>query len=430
MFRDFKGFAKAKLDLFRPLTILIGPNGSGKSNVIEGLELLSFVSHGRPLHEIVDSGHGTNGTLEIRGGLESCPRHGKDRFTLGFTAAVPFDGLETRLFEYWVTVKASPEPRIVDEELRFPHEDTTIFRTRESDSSGASADIAVEYNNFARGGRKPIARVSAGRSVLSQYTQFAGKNNKKLDACIRVVKALMRHLRSSFVFDPVPRLMRNYERVANREMLRTGANLSAVLFGLSQGAQKEKEALYKLLEWVRQLPEEPYRDFDFVKTPLNDVIFGLKEGEDGQFVDARLLSDGTLRALAVLAALQTVKSGSRVVIEEFDNGLHPSRLKVLAEALEESCKDRDLNVLVTTHNPATLDALKPSQLKGVVMCVWDDEAKAFDLIRLADLPQYPELLERGRLGDLVTRRVIEQYLAPKFDEQRKQEALQWLEGLA
>ena len=42
-FRDFKGFKQVGIDLLRPFTLLIGPNGSGKTNVIEAIELLSFV---------------------------------------------------------------------------------------------------------------------------------------------------------------------------------------------------------------------------------------------------------------------------------------------------------------------------------------------------------------------------------------------------
>jgi hypothetical protein len=50
-------------------------------------------------------------------------------------------------------------------------------------------------------------------------------------------------------------------------------------------------------------------------------------------------------------------------------------------------------------------------------------------MRLYDLPRYPELLERGQLGELVTRRVIEQYLAPNFEQERQKEALEWLKNL-
>jgi predicted ATPase len=67
-FENFKGFAKAELELSKPFTILIGPNGAGKSNVIEAIELLSFIAYGGPLHEITDLGRGNYG-LQIRGSL-------------------------------------------------------------------------------------------------------------------------------------------------------------------------------------------------------------------------------------------------------------------------------------------------------------------------------------------------------------------------
>ncbi len=109
------------------------------------------------------------------------------------------------------------------------------------------------------------------------------------------------------------------------------------------------------------------------------MIFGLRASE-GELVDARLLSDGTLRALAILTALETVEEGSRVIIEEFDNRVHPSRVKVLTEAMADCCVRRKLSVLVTTHNPATLNALGSEQLHGVVFCVWDKQTKAFQLL--------------------------------------------------
>lgn len=426
-FEDFKGFARAKLDLMEPLTVLIGPNGSGKSNVIEAVELLSFIAQGHPLHEIVDVGRSGSGGLEIRGGLASCPRHGKESFSLGFSARIKFEG-DTKRFEYWVKVRPLPHPRIVEEKLYFSHQ-TMIFETVGGEEPAASGDVRVRYNNFARGGKKPQVPVAASRSVLSQYAEFA-QTNKKYRACLRVVQGLMRHLRASFVFNPVPGLMRSYERVSTAQLLRDGSNISAVLYALTKGKKDHSETLDRLLKWIRQLPEEPYQDFDFVHTKLDDVILGFKEGGNGtRFVDARLLSDGTLRSLAVLTALETVEEGSRVVIEEFDNGLHPSRVRILTEALETCCKTRKLNVLVTTHNPATLDSLQPDQIKRVVMCVWDKELGAFNLVTLADLPQYPEILERGRLGDLVTRRIVEQYLSPDFEKARKQEALEWLKSL-
>lgn len=423
--RNYKGFADAQIDLFKPFSLLIGPNGSGKSNVIEAIELLSFVARGQPLHEIGDIGRGSSG-LEVRGGLQACGRGWEDRFLLSFSASILFKD-EQRLFRYDVEICTRPYPQIINERLNVG--DRMLYETLPKQPDSTSHDLIVWYDNFARGGRKPSAQVSSDRSVLSQYREFAASKNKEYSACLQVVQAIMLHLQASFVFDPEPKLMHNYERVGDIILKRNGSNLSAVLYGLSEGDEDQRATLQRLLEKIRQLPDEPYVGFDFTLTDLGDVIFGFQESS-GYKVDARVLSDGTLRTLAILTAFETVSEGSRIVIEEFDNGLHPSRVGILSEAIAEVAKHRRLNVLVTTHNPATMNFLTQEQLDGVVVCTWDDENGNASLVRLDELPRYDEFLERGRLGDLVTRRVVEQYLSPGFEKQRQKKVMDWLESLS
>ncbi|MBW1801247.1 MAG: ATP-binding protein [Deltaproteobacteria bacterium] len=424
-FNNFKNFQNAGLNLFAPLTILIGPNGSGKTNVIEAVELLSFLVHGRPLYEVHDVGGGAGG-LEIRGGLNNCAKYGETAFYFGFKGSIDFEG-KKESFHYMISIGVGP-PEIIFESLTLGDR-KPIFEAKFERRGISSEDIVVEYNNFAPGGRKPKTAVSANKSVISQYAMFA-KKNQKFDACLRVINGIMNYLKASFVFDPAPRLMRRYERIGNNILSRDGANISAVLYSLKKGDESHRQSLKRILRWIKQIPEEPFDDFMFVEVEeLGDVIFGLEDSKAGHRVDARMLSDGTLRSLAVLTALETVDRNSRVVIEEFDNGLHPSRVNVLLEAMSKCCERRDLNILVTTHNPATLNALRPDQFDGVVLCAWDANSNGFSLIRLCDLPKYNELFERGRLGDLVTRRVVEQYLDPKFEEKQKEKALEWLQNL-
>ena len=423
--RNYKGFADAQIDLLKPFSLLIGPNGSGKSNVIEAIELLSFVARGQPLYEIGDIGRGSSG-LEVRGGLQACGRKGKDRFQLGFSANVRFEG-QRRPFWYDVEICTRPYPQIIDERLKVG--DRTLYKTLPKQPDSTSRDLTVQYDNFARGGRKPHVQVSSDRSVLSQYREFAASNNLSYKNWLQAVQGIMSHLQASFVFDPDPKLMHNYERVGDTILKKNGSNLSAVLYGLSTGDEDQQATLQRLLKKIRQLPDEPYEEFDFTLTSLGDVIFGFKESS-GYKVDARVLSDGTLRTLAILTAFETVSEGSRIVVEEFDNGLHPSRVGVLTEAIAEVAKNRHLQVLVTTHNPATMNFLTREQLEGVVLCTWGDENESASLVRLDELPRYDEFLERGRLGDLVTRRVVDQYLAPEFEEQQKKKALAWLEDLS
>ena len=423
-FMDFKGFKDVSIDLIRPFTLLIGPNGSGKTNVIEAIELLSFIARGHPLYEIADVGRTETG-LQIRGGLQTCGLMGRNTFMLGFSARARFDGASKPL-NYGIYIDTKPHPQILKEELTVG--DRVIYETLLKNPRSASRDLIVKYDNFARGGRKPQTAASSERSVLSQYQEIEQKN-LKIKECNRLVQAVMHHLQASFVFDPNPKLMHGYERIGNNILSKDGANLSAVLYSLTTGNKTQYASLERLLSQISQLPDEPYEEFRFTTTELGDVIFGLRE-KTGYTADARSLSDGTLRTLAILTALETVQEGSHVIVEEFDNGLHPSRVDVLTSAIAEATERRNLRVLVTTHNPATMNNLTSEQMKGVVLCTWSQEKQAADLVELDSLPRSDELLERGQLGDLVSRRVIEQYLAPEFEEQHRQKMLEWVEALA
>lgn len=418
---EFKGFDSVSIDLMQPFTLLIGPNGSGKTNAIEAIELLSFIARGQPLYEVADVGRTETG-LQIRGGLQACGRLDRDTFTLGFSARTRFDG-EIKPVAYRIHIRTKPHPQIQEEELKVG--DSVIYKTLVKNPW--PEDLTVIYDNFAVRGRRPQAAASSDRSVLSQYPEIAQKNHK-LKQCVRLVQKIMYHLQASYVFDPNPKLMHGYERIGNSVLSRDSANLSAVLYSLSVGDETQQASLARLLSQISQLPDEPYEKFSFTTTDLGDVIFGLRK-KTGYTVDARSLSDGTLRTLAILTALETVPEGSHVIVEQFANGLHPGRASVLNSAIAEAIERRDLRVLVTTHNPATMNNLTPEQMRGVVLCTSSAEKQTADLVNLDSLPRSDELLERGSLGDLVSRRVIEQYLTPEFEEQHRQKMLKWVKSL-
>ena len=106
------------------------------------------------------------------------------------------------------------------------------------------------------------------------------------------------------------------------------------------------------------LPEQDIQEIDFIETPRGEVMVALTETFGGHATryDATLLSDGTLRVLAIAAAVLSAPGGL-VVIEEIDNGVHPSRAGQLLNHVSRIAKERDLRVLISSHNPALLDAL-------------------------------------------------------------------------
>lgn len=227
------------------------------------------------------------------------------------------------------------------------------------------------------------------------------------------------------VFDIYPRLMRQYSPVGIEQLARNGSNISSVLYYLKQN---NPDILEKILNRIKQLPEEEFVSFEFITTSDNsDVLFALKY-PNGEIISAKLLSDGTLRALAILTALETVPEGSRIIIEEIDNGVHGSRVHILIDAIWEASNRRHLNTLITTHNPATLDSLNHEQLECVVVCHYDKQSQSAKLTPFFELPR-ADLLTRGGLGKAVVRNIVEQHLEPDYENQQREEALAWLESL-
>jgi ABC-type cobalamin/Fe3+-siderophores transport system ATPase subunit len=439
--QHFKNFEKAEIDYEKPVTLLIGPNGAGKSNLIEAIELLSFIASGRPLHEVTDFGR--EGGLEVRGGLDACASHGFDIFTLGHRFNVPTPEGD-REAHYEISIRAANEPRIAAEFLKISGRDIPVFEVLASDAESTSADNQVRYDNNAKGKNKPIASAAADRSALSQYARFALKN-KKLSETLKVINAVDSALTAPSVFDPVPRLMRNYERDTETRLARNGFNLSTVLFWLCRQRMirventktkkwelktvNQKHIADRILKRISQLPDEPFVEFDFIRTKARDVMFGFKTPHGNKTVTARILSDGTLRALAILTALETSPPGQRLILEEFDNGVHPSRVNILSEALFDCAVRNQLRVVATTQNPGTLNALTDEQYGSVLFVVHDAGQKFARLLPLTDLPGYVEFMEQGRLGDLVTRRIYEKHLRPDYEGDRKEEMERWLQTL-
>lgn len=427
---DFKNFARAELNLFEPLTVLIGRNGSGKTNLIEGVELLAALARGVPFNEITDVGRG--GSFDVRGGLRSCVRFGREKFGLRFNQA----SLHKQSVDYSIEIAAREKNsvQLVAERLKIGSR--FLFEAEHSHNDL----MRVRYDNFARG-PNPTCTLSASRSILSRYEEVIRNSRSKaldLRRSTEMVEGVRGYLRNAYIFDPQPKAMREYARAESTpRLLRSGANLSAVLFALHESKHGHKgkmnPELQRITEIVRQIPEEPFSRIGFVETSLGDVMAGFvpdqaKKTVGGKLIDARILSDGTLRMLAVVTALETVPVGSRIVVEEFDNGLHPSRARHLVAALAETASRRKLNVLVTTHNPAFMDALDESQIRSVLVCHGDDSSSGSQVTRLGDMNTGAIGL-RGGLGDFVTRGALERHLAPDFAEKRAKETQEWIESL-
>ena len=410
---SFKSYREATLKL-APLTVLIGANASGKSNIVEALRLLSWIAQGNKLgtirHEVQAGNRAMRGTMQDLG-FRNAPS-----FTLSCRAvAATWERYSIRLER-----RDDGELHIVDEKL-LPHDAGFPF-FQVASSPETSGDMRVAYNNFKRGGRKPQVTCTDQMAALVQLQSPArfAHGHKKAQEAIPEAATQCQKLLSDIVFlDPQPANMRDYSFNNERMLAGDGANLSGVLFNLC----KNDESKGQLLEFVEALPEQDIANIAFSETERGEVRVKLKEtfGAKNTDYDATLLSDGTLRVLATAAAVLSAPEGSLVVIEEIDNGVHPSRAERLLDRLWRVAQERRLRILISSHNPALLDALPHDTVPNVVFCYRDPETGSSRLTSLEDIRDYPELIAQGPIGHLMTRGVLDQFVKghPSPEEKRR-----------
>ncbi len=440
--RDFKSYSEAELKL-APLTVLVGANASGKSNALEAIRFLNWMAQG---HKLSSLQYMVNENDQVvRGRVADLPRRGAKEFGLGCTLS-PFKvkgKIEINFFkkhddlydtlELSLRLRENEELHIESEMVYAPGQEgyNILYRTIEP-SKGANTQISVEYNNFARGGKKPQISCTDQMSIFLQLesaARFADGHTKAKQSIPKVAKRFEDHLAGILFLDPVPQKMRDYSFLSEKKLQGDGSNLSAVLYHLWNSEEKNRNTL---LEFIQSLPEQDITGMDFLEGPRGEVMIQLKEtfGGEEHYCDAGLLSDGTLRVLALAAALISAEPGNMVIIEEVDNGVHPSRAGKLLQSINDIAKEKQLTVLISSHNPALLDALPDEAVPGVVFCYRNPQTGWSELARMADLPDYPELIAQGALGELLTKGLIDRFV--KYhpgSEAKKQQALKWLESI-
>lgn len=422
--KDFKSYKEANLHI-APLSILIGANASGKSNILEALRLLNWLAQGQKLSALQ---YQINEEDQIvRGFINHLPRFNQTSFTLGCTIKEKKKSFNLNLRIGLRSVKDNWE-------LHIEHEECTntdwLYRTKYP-SKQAFTEMKVEYNNFSRGGRKPQVNTTDQQVAFTQMTpaSFEPKYKKEARNILIATEALENTLSKIVFLDPNPKLMHGYSFKSDKKLLESGKNISAVLHHLIEDDKNNKN---EILQFIKSLPEQQIEDISFEDTSRGEVLVQLHEAFQSTTdnkVDASLLSDGTLRALAVVAALLSADEGSLVIIEEIDNGIHPNRVKDLMERINELAKRRNLSVLISSHNPTLLNASPQETVANVQFCYRNKQDGCSKITRIQEIKDYPELIAQDDLGNLLTRGLIDQYVKDETTEEEKvNKGLDWLKA--
>jgi predicted ATPase len=391
--KNFKNFRDVSLKL-GGFTVLVGTNAAGKSNLRDAFRFVHGMSRGYSLAEIIGEKWVEAGSLQwkgIRGGTREAAFHGSNMFAVS-----------TRLFRrpsnIWHSIlvdvgNQEKMPAVVFEHLwmngvmRYssrPTEDAVKQKAREF------LFVRLPRGGNNRGMGKKL-QFSASQPVLTQIMESA----EATAGVRRAAQAVQEELQSMRFLDLAPEAMRRPSLPGQDILGDRGENLSSVL----QAICDEKAKKAAVLEWVRQLTPLDVHDFDFVADQTGKILVTLVES-GGQRTSAYSASDGTLRFLAMIAALFGPKPAKFYFFEEIDNGIHPTRLHLLLQLIEQRVKEADIQVVATTHSPQLLGFLSKESREFASVVYRLEGEKEGRICRIMDIPEAKKVLETQTLGRL------------------------------
>ena len=390
----FKSLEKITLNLSN-LNLFIGTNASGKSNFFDALRVLQGIGYGFTIDEIFN-GKPKNATSEvwdsIRGGSSKAaftPRgHStSEEKTIQFSVIIKSPDDPGNAIQYSISISAE-RGCVCSEKLQV--NDSPIFDSNPISNSPNSPVIKFRYYDNKQG-RNLHLQFEKSRSVLHQLLREQTCLKDHADWIQKCIGTLT----NSQHLDPSPAILRGYSQAHTAQRMgERGENFAALVKTIITNVT-EKSAF---ISWLKELTPTELDDVSILSGALGESLFALKEGE----IDypAPILSDGTLRFAAITAAFFQPDLPGILTIEEIENGLHPTRLRLLVELMKSMSKSGNVQVMATTHSPLILEWLNPEDYTTTFVCKRDESTGATHIIPLSEIPALLKLIQKQPISEL------------------------------
>lgn len=368
--RNFRALRELEFMGMTPLTVLIGPNGSGKSTVFDVFAFLA---------ECFETG--LRRAWDRRGRAKELKTRGADE---AVTIEIKYrERPGTPLMIYHLDVDEEAGAAVVVREwlawkrglYGAPFQFVTFWKGEGWAAGGEAPDVEDDRVSIPLKSPDLLAVNALGQ--FQEHPRVAALRDFIMGCHVSCLSA--ESARSQPDAGPSERLTR------------TGGNLANVIQYLGERHPSRLErifdALRKRVPCIERVLSETMPD--------GRLLLRIKDTPFMQPVLARFGSDGALKLLAYLVLLHDPEPPPFIGIAEPENFLHPRLLYELAEDCREASERTQL--LVTTHSPFFLDALRPKEVR----ILWRDEDGYTRARRVDQVRGVREFVDAGaQLGDL------------------------------
>jgi predicted ATPase len=363
--QNFRALREVEFKDLTPLTVLLGPNGSGKSTVFD---VFAFLAECFEL--------GLRRAWDKRGRAKELKTRGADG---PVSIEIKYREPGYPLITYHLAVDERAGAPVVKEEwLRWKRgshgQPFRFLDYKEGQGQAVSGEQPDEQEK-----RIQIPLKSPDLLAVNALGQFAEHSR---------VAALREFITGWHVSYLSADSARGQPEAGPQEHLsRTGDNLANVIQYFAEQHGNSLEHIFDVLRSrvprIERVLAEPMPD--------GRLLLQIKDAPFSHPVLARFASDGTLKMLQYLVLLYDPSPPPFIGIEEPENFLHPRLLPELAQECRNATAHTQL--LVTTHSPFFLNALRPKEVR----VLWRDDQGYTQVQRAADLRGVREFVDQGAL---------------------------------
>ena len=353
------------------INILVGPNASGKSTL---LDILSFLQHalktdvetavrtrGRSLRELVwqqtNVEQGFQFAVEAQVPAELNGVYDTLRYELAISldedGALVIGGENLFLLDSRV-VKSVPSTSPSSFPMEPTDEKQVLHRTGSKTPAGYRLIVrkVAGGNHYFRSERNEwniMFRVPARRLALSGILE----DETRFPISLWFRRALAESVQSIQLNSALMRLSSPAD--APRQFQSDGSNLPIMVSQLRDSAPQ------RFQWWIGHLQTvfEDIENISIAERPEDRSLYLVIAYRSGLQLPAWLLSDGTLRLLALTLLAYLPSSGRVFLIDEPENGIHPKAIEAVYQSLSSVY---DGQVFLATHSPLLLGLAQPEQL--------------------------------------------------------------------